>query len=89
MKLYLNHNLGRFEAKLFALCRLNVWRMFVAVLFAEQIASALIENVIWGETFPHWFDAVLAVLWFAAFIYYANRLGEFLLKLHLEAEKID
>lgn len=48
--------LGRYDA-------IRMFGLFGCFWITEQLASAMIEKIIWGDTFPHWFDvAFLAAL---------------------------
>ncbi len=79
---------GKFKAKIFALCQLNIskmtWLWFGTTLFG-QLVFASIEYVIWGETFPHIFDSIYFVFMAGTYFHYTNELGKFLLNLHLSA----
>ena len=89
MKITLNRKLNRHKAKIFALCSFNIKNLtflFFGLLFAEQLISASIEYMIWGETFKHWVDTVAFLVIANAYFYYSNELGEFLLDLQLNAE---
>lgn len=92
MKLKINTKLSKSKAKIFALCGMNIQKMtflFFGLFLGEQLISMAIEYLIWGETFKHWFDSVFFVFLSASYFYYSNALGEFLLDLHLNAEKVD
>ena len=63
--------------------------LFFGLLMGEQLISAGIEYLIWGETFKHWLDSVYFVVLANLYFYYTNALGEFLLDLHINAEVVD
>ena len=92
MKLKLNSKLSRHKAKLFSLCGFNIKNMtflFAGILFSEQLISAGVEYIIFGETFKHYGDSVFFILLANIYLYYTNELGEFLLDLNLHAEVVD
>ena len=92
MKLTLNKKLSRHKAKVFVLCSFNIKNMtflFFGLLLGEQLISAGIESIFWGETFRHGGDSVAFILTANVYFYYSNELGEFLLDLTLNAEVED
>lgn len=92
MKLKLNYKLNRNKAKLFALCNFNIRNMtvlFLGIVIAQQLISAAIEYLLFGETFKHWGDSVFFILIANAYFYYTNALGCFLLDLQLNTEEVD
>lgn len=92
MKLKLNYKLRREKAKLFALCNFNIKNMtylFFGLFLGEQLISASVEYLIWGDTFKHWGDPIFFTLLSGAYFYYTNALGELLLNLHLNAKEED
>lgn len=91
-KLKLKCKLSRSKAKIFALCNFNIKNMtylFMGIFFGEQLISASIEYLIWGETFKHFVDPVFFTLLACSYFYYTNALGEFLLDLQLNAEEVE
>ena len=92
MNLKLNSKLSRHKAKLFSLCGCNIKNMtflFAGVLFSEQLISAGVEYIVFGETFNHYFDSLFFIFLANVYLYYTNELGEFLLDLNLHAEVVD
>lgn len=47
--------LGRYDA-------IRMFGLFGCFWIVQQLASAMIEKIIWGETFPHWFDLLFLAL---------------------------
>jgi len=84
MIIKLDSKLRRLKIMLFVLCSFNIKKMtwlFIGLLFAEQAIIAT------GGYFQHWFDSLFLFFISAAYIYYTNAMGEFLLDLHLNAPK--
>lgn len=60
------------------------WLWFGVTIFAELIFAS-IEFIILGETFPHIYSSVFLLFMSTSYFHYTNKLGEFLLSLHLNA----
>ena len=90
MIIKLDSKLRRHKIMLFVLCSFNIKKMtwlFIGLLFAEQAISMSVEKLATGGYFQHWFDSLFLFFISAAYIYYTNAMGEFLLDLHLNAPK--
>lgn len=82
--------LGKFKAWLFSLVGLSsnkmIWFWF-SVLFCQQMISASIEILVWGERFEHIGDSIAAFVIVSLYAYYQSELGKFMLKLILSENK--
>ncbi len=90
MIIKLDSKLRRHKIMLFVLCSFNIKKMtwlFIGLLFAEQAISMSVEKLATGGYFQHWFDSLFLFFISAAYIYYTNAMGEFLLDLHFLALK--
>ena len=84
--------MGKIKAKLFCLCALSVRRMtvyFVGLWLAIQGVFVSVETLFWGETFSHAGDSIVTMLISVAYFYYTHAMGDFLLDLTLNAERVE
>lgn len=79
---------GRFKKKLFLLCSLNItkltWLWLGVTIFIELILLT-IENVVGKEGVLNLLNSAFLIVMFSSYLHYTNALGEFLLKLYLNA----
>lgn len=61
--------LSRFDA-------LRLFVLFAIIWFVQQVVSMQIEQLVWGEPFPHVGDLVVTVLLAVAYVRAAHRLSE-------------
>ncbi|MBL4748411.1 MAG: hypothetical protein JKY17_06505 [Magnetovibrio sp.] len=65
--------------KLFILARYDAIRLFglsTCVWIAEQIISSMVERLIWGEQFVHWFDVAFVIGLFGLYAHIASRMAD-------------
>lgn len=82
---------NKMEARIFVLCQYsirNLTVLFIGILVSEQLISAGIEFIVWGEMFPHIIDGIFYFFISWAYLGYSYKLGDFLLDLTLKKGSI-
>lgn len=65
--------------RIYVLAHYDVIRLYVmtmCVWITEQIISLMVEVLIWGERFQHWFDLAFTLSLFAVFAIIANEMAK-------------
>ena len=89
MKIINKTKIGKLKAKAFCLCNFSIRDMtiyFLGLCFAEQSISVCIEILVFGETFPHFIDAVFFGVVGFVYFHLSSAMGDILLDLTLGKE---
>ena len=92
MNVKLNYKMSKDKRFVFSLCTMDAKKLtwvFIGIFVFEQLLSASVEYLIFGEIFHHWFDSLITGFIGGSYFYYLHALGDFLLKLITESEASD
>lgn len=90
MDVRLNRKIGKAKAFVFTLCACstrNLTFMFFGVVVAQQLISASIEFLLFGEAFPHWIDSAFFITASCSYLYFLYELGDFLLDIAMNGKE--
>lgn len=64
--------------KVMKLARYDAFRLFglaCIVWLVEQVISRMVEQIVWGKAFVHWFDVAFTLALFAVYVVCADHLA--------------
>ena len=65
--------------RIYRLAHYSIFRLYfmaMGVWFVEQVISYMIENIIWGRWFYHWFDVLFLLGLFGVFVWLASDMSD-------------